>query len=128
MQEYFEIHNKNNSEFKPRWIQENFRNIQNPFIDALYWLACDLTDISKDSKKWKAPNPDAGILRRLRNDLEHNWVRIAKYGHSTWLGKHDYAFVWLLSLFERRQNLFNQEIHNHIQYSDREYLPCQKPQ
>ena len=92
LKKYFEIESKSKTEFKPTWIQTNFQNIHNPFIDGLFWLSCDLTDIS-NIKNWQIPNPDADILRKLRNNLEHNWVRVADCENSIWLGDHDYAFV-----------------------------------
>ena len=71
-------------------MQKIFQNIQNPYIDALFWLSCDLTDSSK-LKDWQVPNPDAYILRILRNNLEHGWVRISETNLNIWKGKHDYA-------------------------------------
>ena len=58
----------------------------------MFWLSCDLTDTSH-IKNWQTPNPDASIFRELRNNLEHNWVRVADCENSIWLGDHDYAFV-----------------------------------
>lgn len=92
LKKYFEIESKSKTEFKPTWIQTNFQNIHNPFIDGLFWLSCDLTDIS-NIKNWQIPNPVADILRKLRNNLEHNWVRVADCENSIWFGDHDYAFV-----------------------------------
>lgn len=89
MNNYFEIYDDNSS-FSSRWIKQNLSHKHNPFIDALYWLSCDLTDIEK-KKAWKAPNPNAACLRILRNDLEHNWIRVAEHPHSVWTGEHDYA-------------------------------------
>lgn len=84
---------KNKSYFTPKWFRENCQNINNPFLDTLYWLACDLTDIDPDSTIWNAPNPHAGILRKMRNALEHKWVRLSEERNNTWLGEHDYAIV-----------------------------------
>ena len=96
MKNYFEINCKNDKcYFKPSWIRESFTNIQNPYIDALYWLSCDLTD-TDNIKNWNAPNPSAGILRKLRNDLEHNWVRISEAKSTVWLGEQDYAMTYTL--------------------------------
>ena len=58
-------------------------------------MSCDLTDID-NIEDWNAPNPSAGILRKLRNDLEHNWVRISEAKHTAWLGEQDYAFTCTL--------------------------------
>jgi len=91
MNQYFGINDKKCS-FTSVWIRQKCHHLNNPFIDALYWLSCDLTDISK-TKDWKAPNPNASCLRILRNDLEHNWVRIADHPYSIWNNKYDYAKV-----------------------------------
>lgn len=91
MNEYFECGSEKPF-FKPSWIRKNFANTNNPFIDALYWLACDLTDNS-NIKNWKAPNPSARNIRILRNNFEHNWVRISQESNSLWLNKHDYAQI-----------------------------------
>ncbi len=37
------------------------------------------------------PNPDAYILRILRNNLEHGWVKISESNSNIWKGKHNYA-------------------------------------
>lgn len=95
MKNYFEIDCKGKCYFNPSWIRKSFSNIQNPYIDALYWLSCDLTD-TDNIEDWNAPNPSAGILRKLRNDLEHNWVRISEATHTIWLGEHDYAMTCTL--------------------------------
>ena len=95
MNNYFEINCKSKCYFNPSWIRKSFSNIQNPYIDALYWLSCDLTD-TDNIEDWNAPNPSASILRKLRNDLEHNWVRISEATHTIWLGEHDYAFTCTL--------------------------------
>lgn len=76
--------------FQPTCLQKIFKNIQNPYIDALFWLSCDLTDSSR-LKDWQIPNPDAYILRILRNNLEHGWVRISETNPHIWKGRHDYA-------------------------------------
>lgn len=89
MNEYFEL-NSEKPFFKPSWIRNNCANINNPFIDALYWLACDLTDNS-NIKNWKAPNPSASNIRILRNNFEHKWVRISQKSNSLWLNNKDYA-------------------------------------
>lgn len=89
MNQYFEIKNKKSS-FSPSWIQKNFKEIKNPFIDALYWISCDLFDSSK-IHHWQAPNPNASDLRILRNDMEHNWVRISEFESVPWDTANDYA-------------------------------------
>lgn len=89
MNQYFGIKNKKSS-FTPKWIQEYFKGIENPFIDALYWLSCDLCDSNK-IPNWKAPNPNTSYLRILRNDMEHNWVRIAEFECNHWNNEHDYV-------------------------------------
>ena len=90
LDKYFETNYNGNIYFKPTCLQKIFQNIQNPYIDALFWLSCDLTDSSK-LKDWQVPNPDAYILRILRNNLEHGWVRISETNLHIWKGKHDYA-------------------------------------
>ena len=95
MKNYFETNCKGKCYFNPSWIRKSFSNIQNPYIDSLYWLSCDLTDID-NIEDWKAPNPSASILRKLRNNLEHNWVRISEATHKVWRGEQDYAFTCTL--------------------------------
>lgn len=43
MNVYFDC-NAKSAAFSSRWIRENLKEEDNHFIDALYWLACDLTD------------------------------------------------------------------------------------
>lgn len=86
---YFEI-DSDKPFFKPSWIKNNLAYLKNPFIDALYWLSCDLIDNSS-IKNWKAPNPSSSTIRILRNNFEHNWVRISDRPNSVWTGNHDYA-------------------------------------
>lgn len=90
LDKYFETNYNGNIYFKPTCLQKFFQNIQNPYIDALFWLSYDLTDSSK-LKDWQVPNPDAYILRILRNNLEHGWVRISETNLNIWKRKHDYA-------------------------------------
>lgn len=91
MNQYFDIKDKKCS-FNSLWIKNKLYCIKNPFIYALYWLSCDLTDINSSSE-WNAPNPNASKLRILRNDLEHNWIRIAESNHSIWNKTHDYSII-----------------------------------
>lgn len=92
MDKYFEI-NSQKPTFSSQWIKNNLAKFENPFIDALYWLSCDLTDTAK-IPNWKAPNPNSVYLRTLRHDLEHNWVRVADIEDiGLWEGVHDYASV-----------------------------------
>ena len=91
LNQYFKIYDEKCS-FTSSWIRQKCCHLENPFIDSLYWLSCDLTDINK-TKNWKAPNPNASCLRILRNDFEHNWVRIVDYPYSIWNNKYDYAKV-----------------------------------
>ncbi len=90
LDKYFKTNYNGNIYFKPNCLQKIFQNIQNPYIDALFWLSCDLTDSSR-LKDWQVPNPDAYILRILRNNLEHGWVKISESNSNIWKGKHDYA-------------------------------------
>jgi hypothetical protein len=76
---YFTKKQTENSAFDGRCIKENFGHLDNPFITALYWLACDLKDNEKVApNKWQAPNPDGKALRKIRNALEHKFIRIAE--------------------------------------------------
>ena len=90
---YFEC-NREKASFTSNWIKNNLKDKENPFIDALYWLSCDLTDTSSIPKeKWKAPNPDSYKIRRMRNALEHSWVRVAEESNTIWDDKNDYAYT-----------------------------------
>ena len=98
---YFECNRKNPS-FTSKWIRDNLKDKKDPFIDALYWLSCDLTDTSSISKeKWKAPNPDSYKIRRMRNALEHSWVRVTEESNSIWNDKNDYAYIVTPSELEK---------------------------
>ena len=98
---YFECNSKKAS-FTSKWIKENLKDEENPFIDALYWLSCDLTDTSSISKeKWKAPNPDSFKIRRMRNALEHSWVRATEESSTRWNDKNDYAYMVTHSELEK---------------------------
>jgi hypothetical protein len=59
--------------FTGQFIKKHFSNFDNQFIDSLYWLALDLTDI----EEWPAPNPDGKMIRQIRNAMEHNWLRVS---------------------------------------------------
>lgn len=65
-------------EFKPKFIKKHFSKLKNPFITSLYWLAYDFCD-----EKENTLNPDANQLRKLRNNLEHNWVRVIEYSEDS---------------------------------------------
>ena len=93
LNKYFE-RNRKEASFTSNWIRKNLKDEENPFIDALYWLSCDLTDTSSIPKeKWKAPNPDSSKIRRMRNALEHSWVRVTKESSAIWNDKNDYAYI-----------------------------------
>jgi len=80
--------------FKTRWIKENLSHVDNIFIDALYFLACDLTDDSGIKKKlWKAPNPDGAEIRKVRNSIEHGWLRVVRYDSEPSDSDIDYAHL-----------------------------------
>lgn len=80
--------------FSSRWIKENLSSQKNPFIDALYWLACDVTDTSSiPDDKWKAPNPEGAEIRRMRNSIEHGWLRVVEYESEAPDAQNDYAHV-----------------------------------
>lgn len=93
LNQYFDCQSKK-FQFSTRWIKEYLRKYENPFVDALYWLACDLTDTSLiPDDKWKAPNPEGGEIRRLRNSIEHGWLRVIEYDSEREEDKNDYAHV-----------------------------------
>ena len=73
---------KANISFSSNWIKENLKDTQNnPFIDALYWLSCDLTNndkLTSDTNKWKAPKPSLANIRKIRNAIEHSWLRVTE--------------------------------------------------
>ena len=95
MNSYFECKVKPSS-FSSKWIKENFRNRdENYFIDSLYWLSCDLTDnpvLTGNADKWKAPKPAIAEIRKIRNAIEHGWLRVAEEGQ-TRDTKNDFAHV-----------------------------------
>ena len=91
MNVYFEC-NAKHSAFTSKWIKQHFQKHENGFIDALYWLACDITDTS-NIKDWKAPNPDAVEIRKIRNAIEHNWLRVAQLDHAIWDKEGDFAYL-----------------------------------
>ena len=96
MNSYFSCEAKKVS-FSSRWIKDHFKNKEsNYFIDALYWLACDLTDnqdLTGDRTKWKAPNPSAAEIREIRNAIEHSWLRVAEPHRPAWNVTSDFAHL-----------------------------------
>lgn len=59
-------------------------------------LACDLTDnqnLTSDPTKWKAPNPNAAEIRKIRNAIEHGWLRVAEHQQPVWDASGDFAHV-----------------------------------
>lgn len=93
LNQYFDCQSKS-FQFSTRWIKEYLSTYENPFVDALYWLACDLTDTSSiPDNKWRAPNPEGGEIRRLRNSIEHGWLRVVEYDSELGEDKNDYAHV-----------------------------------
>ena len=93
LNQYFDCRDEAAS-FKPRWIMENLAHKSNPFVDAIYWLSCDLTDESKISaENWKAPNPNGGEIRRIRNAIEHSWLRVVEYSSGPSEDLNDYAYI-----------------------------------
>lgn len=87
----------NNIAFTPKWIKANFKDKEaNHFVDALYWLSCDLFDNEKvisDPLKWKAPNPESSQIRKIRNAIEHGWLRVAEHDCDIWSKDHDHAYL-----------------------------------
>lgn len=104
MNHYFKCNSKSVS-FSSRWIKDNLKDQEeNFFIDALYWLACDLTDnpgLTSDPNKWKAPNPQAAEIRAVRNAIEHSWLRVAETEQSVWDSSNDFAYVVTPDVLER---------------------------
>ena len=96
MNNYFDCQSSNIA-FTPKWIKENFKNKEiNHFVDALYWLSCDLFDNEKiisDPSKWKAPNPEGYQIRKIRNAIEHGWLRVAEHDCDIWNKDHDHAYL-----------------------------------
>ncbi len=96
MNAYFQCNAKGAS-FTPKWIKDHFKgNDENHFIDALYWLSCDLFDnekVFKNPQKWKAPNPSASEIRKIRNAIEHGWLRVAEGECTIWDKDNDFAYL-----------------------------------
>jgi len=67
--------NKHN-QFNGRCIKEEFPGVENPFIQSLYWIACDLYHL-KNGQQRDAPNPEDDDIKQFRNSLEHGLVRIS---------------------------------------------------
>ncbi len=65
--------------FTGEFIREKLHGFDNEFINSLYWLAIDLTDNDKGKmiQNWSAPNPDGKMIRKVRNAMEHNWLRVS---------------------------------------------------
>ena len=95
MNSYFQC-NARKSSFSPKWIKENFKNQnENYFIDSLYWLSCDLTDnpvLTGNADKWKAPKPAIAEIRKIRNAIEHGWLRVAEK-ETIWETENDFAHL-----------------------------------
>lgn len=73
---YFKIKSQKNTYFKPDWFVKNLSNIDNCFIDALFYLSCDLSNFKQANNNIEII-PHADYLKDFRNNYEHNWVRIA---------------------------------------------------
>lgn len=82
----------NHCAFSSNWIRNNLSGFKNPFLNALFWLACDLTDTdSIPPDRWKAPQAELSEIRKLRNSIEHGWLRIANGKHHIWDDDSDFA-------------------------------------
>lgn len=96
MNAYFSCNSKHTA-FSPRWIKENFKDKEtNYFIDSLYWLSCDLTDnpdLTINPEKWKAPNPNSAEIRRIRNSIEHGWLRVSEGAITKEETNSDFAYI-----------------------------------
>jgi len=89
MNKYFGCNSKK-PYFTPCWIEKNFKDYpENYFIDALYWLSCDLFDNEKNG----APNPQEIEIRKMRNAIEHGWLRVAERECSIWDKDSDFAYL-----------------------------------
>lgn len=76
--------------FKPKWIRNHFKDSEiNFFIDALYWLSCDLSN----PERCKAPNPESAEIRKIRNAIEHGWLRVSEGKCSVWNEESDFAHI-----------------------------------
>jgi hypothetical protein len=116
MNAYFECNSKSIS-FSSRWIKENLKKYDNRFIDALYWLACDLTDdTSIPAHKWKAPNAAASEIRKMRNAIEHGWLRVAEQKIDLWDKKNDYAHLVSLQTLEQHTLQILKLVRSAMQY------------
>lgn len=114
---YFNETPKGENKFNGRNIKSNLGQLDNPYISALYWLACDLTDNDHiPSEKWTAPNPSAKHLRKLRNSLEHGWVRIAECT-PPWNNRLDYAEVFSLEQLKNMALELSMLVRSSIIYS-----------
>ncbi|MHA1539936.1 MAG: LA2681 family HEPN domain-containing protein [Alphaproteobacteria bacterium] len=100
MNEYFKCGSDRPS-FSSGWFKSNFSKNNNFFIDALYWLSCDLTNLSdKKREKWQGPNPDLSDIRILRNKIEHGWLRVITTDCCSKVWKEDKDFAHLITLEE----------------------------
>jgi len=64
LDKYFETNYSSKIYFRATCLQNIFKNIQKPYIDALFWLSCDLTDSSK-LKGWQSSNQKAVRIEKL---------------------------------------------------------------
>jgi len=96
MNAYFHCGSKDVS-FSSKWIKNNFKEKPiNFFVDALYWLSCDLMDnpkVTSDNNIWKAPNPHASEIKKIRNAIEHGWLRVTDYGQPNIYDQGDFAYL-----------------------------------
>ena len=110
---YFKF-GSNQVAFTPTWIRRHFssaavesaKNVNiahNPFVDALFWLSCDLFDNEKTpSNKWKAPNPSAAKIRKIRNAIEHCWLRVCDKNSAIWDKDSDFSYAITLEELEEQ--------------------------
>ena len=92
MNSYFACNSKRSAiKFSPSWIKTYLSKEDNHFIDALYWLSCDLTE--NTSEKFAVPNPAASVLKRIRNEMEHGWLRVAEFDPAIWHKQSDFAMI-----------------------------------
>lgn len=71
-------------EFKPKFFETHLKSYlsNNKYINALYFVSCELNNESKftqDNIQKKLLLGEAKHLKELRNDLEHNWVHVLEF-------------------------------------------------
>ena len=106
MKAYFIPTSEASVSFSSKWIKDNFQDTQgNHFIDALYWLSCDLTDndkLTSEPSKWKAPIPSLANIRKTRNTIEHNWLKITEFEIGAFDNDSDFSYSISLEVLQNQ--------------------------